>query len=232
MTEEQKKKKPGREIGSIQEQRWNHFGSEEEDSELSGVPGSQLSSEPDIQISSNLDSKVVHYQKSQKAQLSDSQITGEQDKQMVSYLRTKKPERKAQIAYLPPALIKRLKQYALDHEREISEVVADGVEQLLDGDPAVQARIAALETEIQQLQERLTSEQRFRTDTGVHHFKNWLRAHDQPQDSDFAKRFLADTRLPQHASRGMYEAKLRIGGYSEEDIHLFQDAWKTMLFTQ
>jgi hypothetical protein len=36
--------------------------------------------------------------------------------------------------------------------------------------------------------------------------------------------------LPEHASRGMYEAKMRSAGYSDIDIHLFQDAWKTMLF--
>src|SRR5690348_3289866 len=81
-------------------------------------------------------------------------------------------------------------------------------------------------------EENLDHEKRFRIDTQVHHFKNWLRSHDQPQDSDFAQRFLADSRLPQHASRGMYEAKLRTARYSEEDIHLFHDAWKMMLFTQ
>ncbi len=72
-------------------------------------------------------------------------------------------------------------------------------------------------------------EERFRTDTAVRHFKNWLRTHDQPQDTDFAKRFLADSRLPQHASRGLYEAKMRTAGYSDEDMYLFQDAWKSMI---
>jgi hypothetical protein len=33
---------------------------------------------------------------------------------------------------LPPVLIDRLKRYAFDHKREISEVVADAVEQLLE----------------------------------------------------------------------------------------------------
>lgn len=94
--------------------------------------GRKRSSEPDSQISSNSDNQVVQYQESQRAELLDSQIIRKQDKQMVSYLREKKPERKAQIAYLPPALIKRLKRYAVDHEREISEVVADAVEQFLD----------------------------------------------------------------------------------------------------
>jgi Ribbon-helix-helix domain len=96
---------------------------------------------------------------------------------------------------------------------------------------ATPTQVAALENEVQQLQARLNVEERFRTDTAVHHFKNWLRTHDQPQDSDFAQRFLADTRLPPHASRGMYEAKLRTTGYSEEDMHLFHDAWMLMLFS-
>jgi predicted transcriptional regulator len=97
---------------------------------------------------------------------------------------------------------------------------------------ATPAQIAALENEVQELQRHLNVEERFRTDTQVHHFKTWLRTHDQPQDSTFAQRVLADGRLPEHASRGLYEAKMRAAGYSEEDIHLFQDAWKTMLFTQ
>jgi hypothetical protein len=63
----------------------------------------------------------------------------------------------------------------------------------------------------------------------VQHFKRWLQTHDQPQGTNFFTMFLTDSRLPQHASRGLYEAKLRTSGYSEEDIHLFQDVWKTML---
>ncbi len=35
---------------------------------------------------------------------------------MVSYLREKKPERKAQIVYLPLGLIKKLKRFAVDHD--------------------------------------------------------------------------------------------------------------------
>jgi len=73
-------------------------------------------------------------------------------------------------------------------------------------------------------------EERFRTDTQVHHFKKWIRSHDQPQDTDFFRRFLADSQLPEHASRGLYEAKMRsAGNYSDEDMHLFQDAWKSMI---
>lgn len=243
MTEEPKKKTKRGEIGGIQEQRWNHFGSETEENEPSGAPEGQISSKPDThsshnsdsQISRNVDNQVVHYQESQHAGLPASQIARKQDKQMVSYLRTKKPERKAQIAYLPPALIKRLKQYAFDQEREISEVVADAVEQFIEGQPVeatIPARVVELEMEVQRLTERLDIEEQFRTDTEVRHFKKWLRSHDQPQDSDFAKRFLADTRLPQHGSRALYEAKLRSCGYAAEDITLFQEAWKDMLFIQ
>jgi Ribbon-helix-helix domain len=78
--------------------------------------------------------------------------------------------------------------------------------------------------------ERPDIEERFRTDTQVHHFKKWIRSHDRPQDTDFFRRFLADSQLPEHASRGLYEAKMRsVGTYSEEDMHLFQDAWKSMI---
>ncbi|SRR6266568_3084342 len=95
-----------------------------------------------------------------------------------------------------------------------------------------EARIAVLEKEIEQLQERLNVEERFRTDTQVRHFKSWLRRNLQARDTDFFKRFLADTRLPQHASRSRYEAFMRLYRYSEEDIYLFEEAWKDMLFIQ
>ena len=75
----------------------------------------------------------------------------------------------------------------------------------------------------------MTLKERFRTDTQVHHCQKWLRSHDQPQDADFFRRFLADAELPEHASRGLYEAKMRSAGYSDEDMHLFQDAWKSMI---
>jgi hypothetical protein len=79
---------------------------------------------------------------------------------------------------------------------------------------------------------RIALKGRFRTDTDVHYFNNWLRTHDQPQDTNFFKRFLADGQLPEHASRGLNEAKMRsAGNYSDEDMHLFHDAWKLMLFT-
>lgn len=95
-----------------------------------------------------------------------------------------------------------------------------------------EARMAALEIEAQRLQERLNVEQRFRTDHQVRHFKAWIRSHPRAQDTDFFKRFLADTRLPQHASRALYEARLRLCGYSAEDIYLFQEAWKELLSIQ
>jgi peptide deformylase len=124
VTDEQKKKKPGREIGGIQAQQWNHFGSEEEDT--------QPSEKPDSQIASNVDNKMVHYPESRHVGLSASQIAESQDKQMISYLREKKPERKAQIAYLPPELIKKLKRFAFDHDQEISQVVQVAVSEYLE----------------------------------------------------------------------------------------------------
>jgi ABC-type nitrate/sulfonate/bicarbonate transport system substrate-binding protein len=72
-------------------------------------------------------------------------------------------------------------------------------------------------------------EERFRTDTQVRHFKKWIRSHDHPQDTDFFRRFLADGRLPEHASRGLYEGRMRSAGYSEEDMYMFQAAWKSMI---
>jgi hypothetical protein len=128
-------------------------------------------------------------------------------------------------------LIKACKLRALEQDKMLYEVMEEALTAYLEA-TATPAQIAALENEVQRLQRRLNIEERFRTDTGIHHFKNWLRTHDQPRDSDFAKRFLADSRLPEHASRGLYEAKLRTAGYSEEDMHLFHDAWKTMLFTE
>jgi len=124
MTDEPRKKKPGREIGGIKEQQYNHFGSEDENSEQS--------EKPDSQISGNVDSKIVHNPENQLVGLSERQIAESQDKQMVSYLKEKKPERKAQIAYLPPGLIKKLKQFAFDHDLEISMVVQVSIQEFLE----------------------------------------------------------------------------------------------------
>lgn len=92
-----------------------------------------------------------------------------------------------------------------------------------------EAQVAALEEEIQRLKNLLAINKRFHADTEVRHFKSWLRKHPQPTESDFFQRFLTDTRLPQHASRAFYEAKLRAYAYSEEDVHLFEETWKDML---
>src|SRR5947209_17334879 len=107
-----------------------------------------------------------------------------------------------------------------------------GVTIVDDTSAELEQRIAQLEQENAALQERLNIEQRFRTDYQVRHFKSWLRKHPQAQDTDFAKRFIADTRLPEHASRGLYGAHLRLYKYSEKDMYLFQEAWKDMIFTQ
>ena len=122
MTDEPKKKKTGREIGGIQQ--YASFGSENGESEQS--------EKPDSQIASNVDSKMMHNPDNQLVGLSERQIAESQDKQMVSYLKEKKPERKAQIAYLPPGLIKKLKQFAFNHDLEISMVVQVAVQEFLE----------------------------------------------------------------------------------------------------
>lgn len=123
MTDEQKKKKPGQErIGSIHQ--WETFGSENDESEPS--------EKPDSQIASNPVSQMVHYPESRHAEFSASQIAESQDKKMVSYLREKKPERKAQIVYLPPGLIEKLKRFAFDHHLEISVVAQVAISEYLE----------------------------------------------------------------------------------------------------
>ncbi len=74
-----------------------------------------------------------------------------------------------------------------------------------------------------QTHEQVTAEARF---------KSWLRRRRLPQDADFLKLFLDDTRLPYHASRSMYIARLKQYGYTAEDIAMFEEAWKDMLFNQ
>lgn len=134
MSEQEQKKKSGRPIGGIKQHNpYATFGrSKQPDSQITSDADALPSTNLDSQISSNSNSQALQYLESQKAELPDSQSTGMQNKQIVSYLKEKKPERKAQIAYLPPALIKRLKRYAVENDREISEVVADAVEQFLD----------------------------------------------------------------------------------------------------
>src|SRR5947209_17379132 len=46
-----------------------------------------------------------------------------------------------------------------------------------------EARIAALELEVQRLQACLNVEERYRTDTQVRHFNSWLRRRRLPQDA-------------------------------------------------
>lgn len=101
----------------------------------------------------------------------------------------------------------------------------------------LQQRIAELEQELAEArklqkmwEEQYDGEARYHTDTRVRHFKYWLRQHPKPNDTDFFKRFLADRRINESASRSMYEARLRLNGYSEEDIALFHVAWRDMLF--
>ncbi len=89
-----------------------------------------------------------------------------------------------------------------------------------------------LSRQVKDLQARLDIEQRYREDTRVRHFKSWLRRRPRPQDADFLKLFLEDSRLPHHASRSMYIARLKQYGYTAEDIALFEEAWKDMLFDQ
>ncbi len=131
MSEKKEKKPP---IGGIGQ--FSKFGGakkgEQTHSQIADTGDFQITTNQDSQIADNQDSNVDRNLKSQLLGAPDSQLSGKQDKRMVSYLKEKKPERKAQIAYLPPALIKRLKQYALDHDMEISEVVAQGIEMLLD----------------------------------------------------------------------------------------------------
>jgi predicted transcriptional regulator len=129
--------------------------------------------------------------------------------------------------WIDKELKQRFEALAEEQGRAKSTLLDEAIAAYLEADP----RIGALQAEIQNLQVRLNVEERFITDTEVRHFKSWIRSHDQPHDTDFFRRFLADTRLPQHASRSMYEAKLRAGGYSDEEIALFQSAWKDMLFT-
>jgi hypothetical protein len=85
---------------------------------------------------------------------------------------------------------------------------------------------------VKDLQARLDIEERYRNDIQVRHFKSWLRRWRLPQDADFLKLFLDDTRLPHHASRSMYIARLKQYGYTAEDIAVFEETWKDMLFNQ
>jgi len=109
----------------------------------------------------------------------------------------------------------------------------NGVTIVTIDDTMLQARIAELEHQVKELSARLALEDVYRYDTQERHFKSWLRKHPQARDTtEVFKRILADTRLPQHGSRSLYEARLRLHGYSAEEIALFQGAWRDMMFMQ
>jgi hypothetical protein len=99
----------------------------------------------------------------------------------------------------------------------------------LDSQEGIKRHVKKTTPHPQEQPKKSNIEERFRTDIQVHHFKTWIRTHDQPQDTHSFKHFLADSQLPEHALRGLYEAKMRSAGYSDEDLHLFQDAWKSMI---
>ena len=100
----------------------------------------------------------------------------------------------------------------------------------LDSLEGIKRHVKKTTTHPQEQLNKYGIEERFRTDTRVHHFKKWLRSHDQPEDTDFAQRFLTDSQMPEHASRGLYEAIMRsAGNHSDEDMHLFHDAWRSMI---
>lgn len=145
-------------------------------------------------------------------------------------LKTSAPKRTKRGYAFREDLVKACKQIALDSDRLLYEVMEEALTKYLEGEGP---RIAALEGEVAALKVRLNLEEKFRTDTEVRHFKSWIRSHSQPQDAtDFFQRFQQDTRLPQHASRSLYEARLRANGYTDEEIALFEGAWRDMLATE
>jgi hypothetical protein len=132
-------KKPARPIGSAVD-RYRKLGqSKQPEAEKSGEQDSVQPQNPvtsqsafsESQISSNSDNSNVEYSESQKSGISDNQKV-EGNRKVVTYTREKKPERKAQIIYLPPDVKDRLKLYAVRHKREISEIVTDLVVAFLE----------------------------------------------------------------------------------------------------
>jgi len=125
-----------------------------------------------------------------------------------------------------PATQQALEDVMQLHSVELAERVAS----------ALSSEIAAHENELHQLHTRLAAiqsvEERFHTDTEARHFKTWLRKQGLHPQGSFAERFLNDTRLPTHASRALYEARLKHYGYSLEDIQVFQEHWKALLIAQ
>jgi endogenous inhibitor of DNA gyrase (YacG/DUF329 family) len=98
---------------------------------------------------------------------------------------------------------------------------------------AMQARIAELEQRVKELSARLALEDAYRYDTQERPFKSWLKKNPHARDTaEVFKRILADTRLPHHGSRSLYEARLKLYGYTASEISLFQAVWTDMLFMQ
>ncbi len=83
---------------------------------------------PPIQDVSVSDASTVQQVRLSDAQQSRSPASVVEQKDT---LKSVKPERKQQTVYLPPVLIKRLKMYAVEVDQEISDVVAEALEQFL-----------------------------------------------------------------------------------------------------
>jgi hypothetical protein len=69
-------------------------------------------------------------------------------------------------------------------------------------------------------------------DTSVQPFKAWLskrlrRNQRDPVDA-LARRLLNDFKIPRHASKSMYAARMRQWGYSKADLQAFETAWSEM----
>lgn len=73
---------------------------------------------------------------------------------------------------------------------------------------------------------------RFRLDTQARHLKAWLKRQGTYLEHSLPRRLIADERLPFYGSRALYEAKLRVYGYSDEDIYQFQELWKALLLAE
>ena len=121
--------------------------------------------------------------------------------------------------YLTAEQVEKLDDLAHDHKKRTgqrinrNDIVRHLIDQAtLDSLDGIKRHVRKVASVIP-TQDRPDIDERFRTDTQVHYFKKWIRNHDQPQGTDFFKRFLVDSHLPQHASRSLYEAKMRTAGY-------------------
>ena len=100
---------------------------------------------------------------------------------------------------------------------------------ILDSLEGIKRHVKGTTTHSLKQHDKSNLEESFRTDIQVRHFKKWIQSHEQPQDTNFFKRFLADDQLTEHASCGLYEAKMcSTGNYSDEDKQIFQDTWRLM----